>query len=129
MTGDLLTAQACRATAIVAAVACAWLAASQQWLAASLALWLVPLLLFVGGLAHRAYLRYLQDEVRALGGEDRWNVRCTHCGRRMRDAASIRHATRTPTGSGWVERTDGVFHLDRPACAAAADKVSQEGGR
>lgn len=70
-----------------------------------------------------AHLRYLQQEVRELGGEDRWNVRCTHCGRRMRDAASIRHTTRTPVGSGWVERTDGVFHLDRPDCAAAAAKM------
>lgn len=56
-TGDLLTSQACRAAAGVAVVAGAWLAAVQQWLAAGLVLWLVPSLLAVGGLAHRAHNR------------------------------------------------------------------------
>lgn len=75
------------------------------------------------------HIRYLQRHVEVLGGRDRWQERCTHCGRRMRDAASIRQTTRTPSdGGGWVERMDGVFHLDRPACATAADKV-QEGAR
>jgi hypothetical protein len=57
VTGDLLTAQACRAAAVAAAVACVWLAAVQQWLAAGLVLWLVPSLLAVGGLAHRSHNR------------------------------------------------------------------------
>jgi type IV secretory pathway TrbD component len=56
-TGDLLTSQACRAAAAAAAAACIVLAAAQQWLAAGLVLWLVPSLLFVGGLAHRAHNR------------------------------------------------------------------------
>lgn len=78
-------------------------------------------------LRHRyiAHIEYLQQELRDLGGEDRWNMRCTHCGRRMRDEASTRYSTATPSpsGRGWVERTHGVFHMDRPECAAAAAKV------
>lgn len=53
MTGDLLTARACRA----AAMAGACLAVVHLWLAAGLVLWLVPSLLVVGGLAHRAHAR------------------------------------------------------------------------
>lgn len=124
VSSDLLVSRSCPVAAAVAAAASVWLAAVEQWLAAGLMLWLAVTVLVVGGLAHRAHLRYLQGEVRALGGEDRWNVRCSHCGRPMRDAASVRHATRTQTpGGGWVERTDGVFHLNRPECSAAADKA------
>lgn len=126
MTGDLLTSHVCRAAAVAAAVVGVCLVTAHQWLAAGLVWWLVPSLLLVGGLArahHRRRVRYLQDEVRALGGEDRWSARCAHCGKRMRDSASIRHTTRLPSGNGWVERMDGVFHLDRPSCVAAADKV------
>lgn len=67
-----------------------------------------------------AHLRYLQQEVASLGGEDRWNVRCNHCGKPIRDRSSIRYTTKTVTGEVWVSRTDGVFHLDRPGCSAAA---------
>lgn len=76
---------------------------------------------------YASHLRYLQQELRELGGEDRWDMRCTHCGRRMRDEASVRYATRTASGRGWVERTHGVFHTERPECAAAADKAREAG--
>lgn len=72
-----------------------------------------------------AHLDYLQREVRELGGQDRWNVQCTHCGRPMRDAASVQYTTRTLSDSGWIEHADGIFHVDRPACAAAADAVTK----
>lgn len=67
-----------------------------------------------------AHLRYVQQELRELGGEDRWDARCTHCGRPIRDRASIRYTTKTATGETWVSRTDGVFHLDRSECSSAA---------
>ncbi|GGS96571.1 hypothetical protein [Streptomyces violaceus] len=54
---DLLAAGCCRVAAVVAAAACVWLAAVQQWLVAGLVLWLVPSFLVVGGLADRAYAR------------------------------------------------------------------------
>lgn len=57
VTGDLLTARSCRAVAAAATAAGALLAAGQQWLAAWLVWWLVPSLLLVGGLAHRAHTR------------------------------------------------------------------------
>ncbi|MFD9443361.1 hypothetical protein [Streptomyces sp. NPDC060001] len=88
----------------------------------------IPIALIAGRLygMQMRHVRYLQDQVRVLGGEDWWNDRCTHCGRLMRDAASTRQTTRFPSGSGsgWQERTDGVFHLDRPACLAAADRMA-----
>lgn len=68
-----------------------------------------------------SHVQYLQHEVRSLGGEDRWSTPCSHCGKPIRDSASIRYATKTVTGETWVSRTDGVFHLDRPDCSAAAD--------
>ncbi|MEW2266933.1 hypothetical protein [Streptomyces sp. NPDC047868] len=77
---------------------------------------------WVYGMQQR-HLDYLRGELRALGGEDRWDVRCTHCGGRMRDAASIRLSTRAPSGAGWVERTDGAFHTGRPDCADAAERL------
>lgn len=55
VTGDLLAARSCRAAAAAATAAGALLAAGQQWLAAFLVWWLVPSLLFVGGLARRAH--------------------------------------------------------------------------
>ncbi|MCL8016907.1 hypothetical protein [Streptomyces sp. AS02] len=61
MTGDLLAARSCRAAAAAAAAACVLLAAGGQWLAAALVLWLVPSLLAVGGLAHRAHTRQNYD--------------------------------------------------------------------
>lgn len=57
MTGDLLVSRACPVAAAAAAAGCIWLAAVEQWLAFGLVLWLVPLLLVVGGLAHRAHNR------------------------------------------------------------------------
>lgn len=74
----------------------------------------------------RDHLAYLQQEVVELGGEDRWDTMCTHCGRPMLDAASVRLSTRFPAGAGWVERTHGVFHSDRPECAAAAVRAEAE---
>lgn len=75
----------------------------------------------------RDHLVYLQQEVLELGGEDRWNMTCTHCGHPMRGAASVRLSTRFATeGGGWVERTHGVFHSDRPECAAAAVEAEAE---
>lgn len=50
VTGDLLVSRSCPVAAAVAVVACVWLAFG-------LVLWLVPLLLVVGGLAHRAHNR------------------------------------------------------------------------
>lgn len=70
-----------------------------------------------------AHVDCLLQEVRALGGEDRWDTPCGHCGRPIRDAASIRMSTRTEVDGGWVERTDGVFHADLPACAEASERV------
>lgn len=63
VTGDLLTARSCRAAAAAATAIGVLLAAGQQWLAAGLVLWLVPSLLLVGGLAHRAHMK--QKEGRA----------------------------------------------------------------
>lgn len=57
MTGDLMTAHACRAVAVAAAVAGALLMVVHEWLSAGLVLWLVPSLLLVAGLAHRAHTR------------------------------------------------------------------------
>lgn len=91
----------------------------------SILMFWVPIALIVGRLygMQMRHVRHLQRQLRVLGGEDRWNDRCTHCGRRMRDSASIRHTTRRLVGSGCEERMDGVFHMDRPACSAAADAV------
>lgn len=54
---DLVTARACRAAAVAACVAAVVLAVVHQWLAFGLVLWLVPSLLLVAGLAHRAHRR------------------------------------------------------------------------
>lgn len=72
----------------------------------------------------RAHLVFLQREVRSLGGEDQWDATCTHCGRPMRDSASVRYTTDTPIGDAGIVRTRSLFHLDRPACSAAADRVA-----
>ncbi|MFF1298198.1 MULTISPECIES: hypothetical protein [unclassified Streptomyces] len=94
-------------------------------LAANLSV-IVAMALLVGRMyeTNARHVRHLQNEVRQLGGEDRWNARCTHCRRRIWDSASIRYATRAPAENGWTERTDGVFHMDRTACAAAADAMA-----
>lgn len=74
----------------------------------------------------RDHLAYLQQEVVELGGEDRWDETCTHCGDPMRDATSVRLSTRFAVDGGWTERTHGVFHTDRPECAAAVVKAEAE---
>jgi len=55
--GGLFAARAFRAAAVTAAAIGGDLVAVHQWLAAALVLWLVPSLLVVGGLAHRAHTR------------------------------------------------------------------------
>lgn len=57
MTRDLLAAQACRTVALAIVAGCIPLAFAGQWLAFALLLWLVPSLLLVGGLCHRAHAR------------------------------------------------------------------------
>ncbi len=57
MTGDLYAACACRVAALAAVAGSVPLALNQQWLAFALLLWLVPSLLIVGGLCHRAHAR------------------------------------------------------------------------
>lgn len=54
---DLATARALRAAAVAACVAAVVLAVAHEWLAFGLVLWLVPSLLLVAGLAHRAHNR------------------------------------------------------------------------
>ncbi|MEV5915769.1 hypothetical protein AB0M00_43665 [Streptomyces chartreusis] len=56
-TVDRLVSRSCPIAAFAAVVACVWLAFVEEWLAFGLVLWLVPLLLVVGGLAHRAHAR------------------------------------------------------------------------
>lgn len=85
----------------------------------------VPLAAVVGhGYAlMRRHIEWLQSELRSLGGEDGWAVRCTHCGKQMREAPSTRLSTRFEGERGGWERTDGIFHTDRPECARAAEAM------
>lgn len=57
MTADMRAATACRALAVIAAVATVWLAVTgHPWLG-SLAGWFAFLALFLGGLIHRGHHR------------------------------------------------------------------------
>jgi hypothetical protein len=85
----------------------------------------VPLAALVGhGYAlMRRHIEWLQSELRTLGGQDWWAVRCSHCGKRMREAPSTRLSTRFEEGGRSWERTDGIFHTDRVECARAAEAM------
>jgi hypothetical protein len=87
----------------------------------------VPLAALVGNryALMRRHLDYLDSELRSLGGHDLWDARCTHCGKRMREAPSIRLSTRHEGERGGWERTDGVFHTDRLECSRAAEAMQE----
>lgn len=61
MTGELLAAQACRATAVAVMAGCIPLALDHHWLAFALLLCMVPGLLIVGGCCHRAHAHSLRQ--------------------------------------------------------------------
>ncbi|MFE6126659.1 hypothetical protein ACFQ6Q_00080 [Streptomyces sp. NPDC056437] len=76
------------------------------------------------------HIQYLQAQLKAHGGQDRWDMPCTHCGKPMRGVSSITKSTTSRlSGGGSKEVLHGVFHADRPACMAASEDAGQEGDR
>ncbi|MFD5848350.1 hypothetical protein [Streptomyces chartreusis] len=126
MTGDLLVSRSCPVAAAVAVVVCVWLAVVEQWLAFGLVLWSVPLLLVVGGLAHRAHSR---KNCRQLPEVREQKERPTHP-----DGTPYRYAEMVAEGWGFCDgcRMWSTATVERPhQCAgnppvAVVHRVSDE---
>jgi hypothetical protein len=65
----------------------------------------------------RKHVGYLRDQLSDRGVQDAWDVRCSRCRRRIRDADHLRLIGESDGHPDGIVR---AWHSDNPKCAAAA---------